>query len=267
MIHAVVTGAAGKMGSRIIRLVHESREFELHAAVERKAHPSLGQDAGEVAGCGRVGITITDDLVKGIEKGSVVIDFTEPAGTMAHLEQALRQKRPMVIGTTGFADDQRALIKKITKDFPCVLSPNMSVGVNLLFKVISDVAKVTGEDYDVEIVEVHHRHKKDAPSGTAMEMAQILAEALHQNLDTVGVYSRHGLIGPRKKGEIGIQSLRAGDVVGDHTVIFAGPGERIEITHRAHSRDNFARGALVAAKWVVSQPPGIYDMQDVLGLR
>ncbi len=267
MIKAIVTGAAGKMGSRIIRLIHDHPEFQLYGAIERKGHPSVGEDAGEVAACGRLDIPITIELDRLIEKGDVIIDFTEPSSTLAHMEQAARQSKAMVVGTTGISNDQQRRIQQMAKEFACVLSPNMSVGVNLLFKVLSDVAKVTGEDYDVEISEMHHRHKKDAPSGTAMKMARIIADALNRNLDSVGVYSRHGMVGKRKKGEIGIQSLRGGDVVGDHTIIFAGLGERIELTHRAHSRDNFARGALVAAQWVTSKEPGLYDMQDVLGLR
>ena len=267
MNHVAVTGAAGKMGSRIIRLIQDNPDFSVEAAIERKGHLSVGHDAGEFAGCGHLNVIITDNLEKALEKSEVVIDFTEPASTMVHLEEASRQKKAVVIGTTGLSQKELSSLKKITNKIPCVHSPNMSVGVNLLFKVLADVARVTGDDYDVEIMEMHHRHKKDAPSGTAMKMAQIIAESLNRNLETSGVYSRHGMIGERGKDSIGIQSLRGGDVVGDHTVIFAGLGERIEFTHRAQSRDNFARGALVAANWVVSKPPGLYDMMDVLGLR
>ena len=254
------------MGSRIIGLLSGRSDFKLQGAIERKAHPSIGKDAGELAGCGRLGVSITDDIGTALEQSDVVIDFTEPVSTLNHMEHAVRAKKAMVIGTTGLSAEQQSRIKTLSKEIPCVLSPNMSVGINLLFKVLSDVAKVTGEDYDVEILEIHHRHKKDAPSGTAMKMAQILADALQRNLDEVGVYSRHGMIGERKKGEVGIQSLRAGDIVGEHTVIFAGLAERIEFTHRAYSRDNFARGALLAAERVLNRPPGLYDMMDILGL-
>jgi 4-hydroxy-tetrahydrodipicolinate reductase len=266
MVKLIVTGAAGKMGSRIIGLASSQKDFKLQGAIERKAHPCLGQDAGETAGCGRLGVSITDDIRAVLEQGDVVIDFTEPGSTLNHMEEAVRAKKAMVIGTTGLSAEQRLRIQALSKEIPCVLSPNMSVGVNILFKVLSDVAKVTGEDYDIEILEIHHRHKKDAPSGTALKMAQVLADALKRDLGKVVVYSRHGMIGERKKGEIGIQSLRAGDVVGEHTVIFAGLAERIEFTHRAYSRDNFARGALLAAQRIMNHPPGLYDMIDILGL-
>jgi 4-hydroxy-tetrahydrodipicolinate reductase len=173
----------------------------------------------------------------------------------------------MVIGTTGFSAAQLEELKSLASQVPCVVSPNMSVGVNLIYKVISEMAKTLGDDYDIEVIEAHHRLKKDAPSGTALKIAEVLANAVNRDLDQVGVYARKGLIGERKKGEIGIQTIRAGDIVGDHTILFGGMGERIEVTHRASSRDTFARGALRAARWVVRQPPGLYDMMDVLGLR
>jgi 4-hydroxy-tetrahydrodipicolinate reductase len=173
----------------------------------------------------------------------------------------------MVIGTTGFNTAELDELKSLAKRFPCVLSPNMSVGVNLIFKVISEMARTLGDDYDIEVIEAHHRLKKDAPSGTALKIAEVLARAVDRDLNQVGVYARKGLIGERKKQEIGIQTIRAGDIVGDHTILFGGMGERIELTHRASSRDTFARGALRAAGWVVTQPPGLYDMMDVLNLK
>ncbi len=267
MIKVLVTGSAGKMGSSIIRLIQGFSDVSLTGALEYKGHASIGKDAGEIAGCGRLDVSITPDFEQAVKKAEVVIDFTEPESSLDHLSLAALNKTAMVIGTTGFSKDQVHRIQSLSKDIPCVLSPNMSVGVNVLFKVLADVAKVCGEDYDVEVVEMHHRHKKDAPSGTAMKMAQILAHSLGKDLEKDGVFSRHGMIGERKKGEIGIQTLRGGDVVGDHTVTFAGLGERLEFTHRAQSRDNFARGALVAARWIVSKDPGLYDMMDVLGLR
>jgi len=268
MINVVVTGASGKMGGRIISLMQDKASgLQLTAAVEKKDLPDVGRDAGEVAGCGRLGIPIVHPIGMALPQGDVVIDFTEPASTLGILPEVARTRKAIVIGTTGFSKKETERIREFAKQIPCILSPNMSVGVNLVFKILSDAARVTGDDYDVEIVEMHHRFKKDAPSGTAREMARVVAEALKRDLDEVGVYSREGVIGERKKKEIGIQSLRGGDVVGDHTVIFAGAGERIEITHRATSRDNFARGALVAARWIVGRPPGLYNMQDVLGLR
>lgn len=173
----------------------------------------------------------------------------------------------MVIGTTGFSSAQLEEVKSLVSQVPCVMSPNMSVGVNLIYKVISEMAKILGDEYDIEVIEAHHRLKKDAPSGTALKIAEVLAEAVNRDLDQVGVYARKGLIGERGKGEIGIQTIRAGDIVGDHTILFGGIGERIEVTHRASSRDTFAGGALRAARWVVQQPPGLYDMMDVLGLK
>ena len=267
MTHIIVTGAAGKMGARIIHLASEMPDIQVIAAIESKGHSMIGKDAGEVAACGRLDLPITNSLDLARQKANVIIDFTEPGSTMNHLEEALRNKVPIVIGTTGFNEDQQMRLRTATQEIPCVQSPNMSVGVNLMFMVLAQIANITQDDYDVEILEMHHRFKKDAPSGTAVKMSQILAETLKRNLEEVAVYSRHGIIGERKEKEIGIQTLRGGDVVGDHTVIFAGIGERIEITHRAQSREPFARGALVAARWVSSKKPGLYDMQDVLGLR
>ena len=193
MIKVAVTGASGKMGSRIIRLLADSPDLKLCAAIERPAHPAVGRDAGEAAGCGPLNVSISEDLDSAIGISDVVIDFTEPAGTIKQLEASARKGKAAVIGTTGFSEDQISRIRQLSKEIPCVLSPNMSVGVNILFKVLNDVARVTGEDYDVEIVEMHHRHKKDAPSGTAMKMAQILAKALRRELKSTAVYGRQAL--------------------------------------------------------------------------
>lgn len=267
MVKTIVNGAAGRMGSRIIALIQETDGISLTGAIERKGHQSVGKDAGESAMWGKVGISITDNLSKIIDDSEVVIEFTMPKSTIENLRIASIRKIPFVIGTTGFSNDELEEIKGLTKTIPCVMAPNMSVGVNLVFKTIADIAKILGDDYDIEIVEAHHRFKKDAPSGTAIKMAEVIAEALNRNLNEVGIYARHGIIGERKKREIGIQTVRAGDIVGEHTVIFGGMGERIEVTHRAHTRDNFARGAIRAAKWVVKQKPGLYSMMDVLGLK
>jgi 4-hydroxy-tetrahydrodipicolinate reductase len=267
MINVVVAGAAGRMGLRLVALVKESTALTLAGAVERKGHVSIGEDAGEVAGCGPTQIKIVDDLSAVMDQADVIVDFSTPAATLEHLRIAAQHHRAMVIGTTGLAAQEVEELRTLAQLMPCVLSPNMSVGVNVIFKMIGEMARVFGEDYDIEVIETHHRLKKDAPSGTALKMADILAKATERDLDDVGVYSRRGLIGERKQGEIGIQSIRAGDIVGDHTVLFGGMGERIELTHRAHSRDTFARGALRAARWIVTHPPGLYDMMDVLGLR
>lgn len=267
MAKMVVLGAAGRMGKSIINVISETKDAELIGAVEKSGHSDIGRDMGEMSGAGRSGVKLTDNFEKAIKKADCVIDFTFPEATMHHLDIAQKNNIAMVIGTTGFSHQQREKLKEAGKEIPIVAAPNMSVGVNCLLKIVSDTAKVLGKDYDVEIIEAHHRFKKDAPSGTAMRLAEALASGLGRDLDKVAVYERHGIIGERRPDEIGIQTIRAGDIVGDHTVIFGGQGERIEITHRAHSRDTFARGAVKAAMWIVNQPKGLYDMQDVLGLK
>ena len=267
MIRAIVAGAAGRMGGRIIHTIEATQGISLAAAFERAEHPSVGSDVGEVVGLGAKGLKIAPDLQSVLEAGDVIIDFTQHQASVAHLRLAASAKKPVVIGTTGFTADELEIISKLAKDTPCVQAPNMSMGVNLMFKVVQDMAKALGEGFDVEIIEAHHHHKKDAPSGTAVKLAENLAHALGRNLEEVGVYKRHGMIGERRPEEIGIQTIRGGDIVGEHTVLFAGIGERLELTHKAHSRDNFARGAVKAAKWIVNQPPGLYDMQNVLGLK
>lgn len=255
------------MGSRLVALIKDSTALTLAGAIESKGHHALGDDAGEIAGSGRAGVSITDDLFALLDRGQVVVDFSSPEATLSHLRVVAQHRRAMVIGTTGFSVMEMEEVKTLARQVPCVCSPNMSVGVNLMYKVIGEMARTLGDEYDIEVIEAHHRLKKDAPSGTAIRIAEVLAKAVNRDLNQVGVYARKGLIGERKKGEIGIQTIRAGDIVGDHTILFGGMGERIEVTHRATSRDTFARGALRAARWVVRQPPGFYDMMDVLGLR
>ena len=267
MIKVVVAGAGGRMGGRLVSLIRESAVLQLVGAVERKGHPAVGEDAGEVAGCGRVGVVVSDDLTAHADRAEVLIDFTTPEATLEHLGVMAARRKAMVIGTTGLSEEQLAELRTRARPIPCVFSPNMSVGVNVILKAIAEMARTLGEDYDIEVLEAHHRLKKDAPSGTALKIAQVLAKATGKDLDAVAAYGRKGMIGERKRGEIGVQVIRAGDIVGDHTVLFGGIGERIEITHRAQSRDTFARGALRASRWVVKQPPGLYDMQDVLGLK
>lgn len=267
MVKAIVTGAAGRMGGRIISLIAATDGMELVGAVEQKGHDAVGRDAGEGLGLGKTGVVIEDSLAACIDRGDVVIDFTFHESSVGHLETAAGKRRAMVIGSTGFTEDEMGRIRGLAVNTRCVLSPNMSVGVNVLFSILDMAAGILKDDYDVEIVEAHHHLKKDAPSGTAMKMAQIIAARLGRNLDKVGVYGRKGLIGERTKDEIGIQTLRAGDIVGEHTVMFCGAGERLEFIHRAHSRDNFAKGAIRAAQWIVGQKNGLYDMLDVLGLK
>lgn len=267
MLKIIVAGAAGRMGKRIIAMVAENTSTELAAAFERPGHDTIGQDAGLVAGIGQLGVIVAGSLSEVIDKGDVLIDFTTPDATLANLKLASEKGLPIVIGTTGITGDSLKEAKDLARKTRCVMSPNMSVGVNVMFKIAKQIARILGSEYDVEILEAHHRFKKDAPSGTAMRLARIVAEARGSDLEEVGVYHRKGFIGQRTSEEIGIQSVRAGDIVGDHTVLFGGIGERLELIHRAHSRDNFARGAVRAALWVVNQPPGLYDMQDVLGLK
>jgi 4-hydroxy-tetrahydrodipicolinate reductase len=264
-IKAIVVGAAGKMGSRIIHMINETPSISLFRAVERPDHPSVGKDIGEVIGLGKMNIPLEGGLKKAA--GDVIINFTNPKSSIESLEFAKETGSAIVIGTTGLSQEQVERIKDLTKSVRCVFSPNMSVGVNVMFKVVQEVAQVLGPDYDIEIFEAHHRLKKDSPSGTAVKLGELVAKAVGRDFGKVGVYGRKGMVGERTREEIGMQVIRAGDIVGEHTVLFGGIGERLEIIHCAHSRDNFARGAIRAALWVVNQPNGLYDMQDVLGLR
>jgi 4-hydroxy-tetrahydrodipicolinate reductase len=266
-VRAIVTGAGGRMGQRIVAALDGEPGITLAGACERSGHPSLGCDAGICAGIHAENVLIEERLEQVLGRGDVLIDFTAPEASLRHVELVVQQGKALVLGTTGLDAAQQALLEKAGRRVPIVYAPNMSVGVNLLFKVLADVAAVLGDAYDVEIVEAHHRFKKDAPSGTAKKMAQVIADALHRDLAKVAVPGRSGMVGERRPEEIGIFAVRGGDIVGDHTVTFAGLGERVEITHRAHSRDTFARGAVRAAKWVVGRVPGLYDMMDVLGLK
>ena len=268
MINTIVAGAAGRMGQRIVHMIHQNPETELTGAFELPGHPSVGKDAGVVAGVGDLGAEIAATLEEVLDRGDVLIDFTAPEATLKNIKAvASRGKTAMVIGTTGIKGGVLAEVETLASKIRCVLAPNMSVGVNVMFKIAGEMARILGADYDMEILEVHHRLKKDAPSGTAMRLAQILADASDRDLEKVGIYERKGMIGERTDEEIGIQTWRAGDITGEHTVMFGGTGERLELIHRAHNRDNFARGAVRAALWVTQQPGGLYDMQDVLGLR
>lgn len=267
MTRIIVTGAIGRMGGRIIALSKEYPDVRLAGALEKKGCDGIGRDIGALLGMGELGVRLSDSLDNIIEAGDVVIDFTAPAATVENVKIAAEKGKAIVIGTTGLSGNESETIRQMSGKIPIVLAPNMSVGVNLLLKVLGDVARVLGDDYDIEIIEAHHRLKKDAPSGTALKMAQVIAEAVQRNLDEVAVYARKGMIGQRTKNEIGIQTVRAGDIVGEHTVLFGGLGERIEITHKVSSRDTFARGALKAALWIADRKPGFYDMQDVLGLK
>jgi 4-hydroxy-tetrahydrodipicolinate reductase len=267
MVKAVVTGAAGRMGGKIISLIFALENINVVGAVEVPTHPIIGRDIGQGLGLGKTGILVSDKLSDCIEQADVVIDFTNHEASLNYLKVAKEKKRAIVIGSTGFNDNEMKEIKELAKYTRCVLTPNMSVGVNVMLKILEYCAGILKDDYDVEIIEAHHHLKKDAPSGTAMQMAKVISDKLGRDMEKSLVYSRRGLIGERTKKEIGIQTIRAGDIVGDHTVIFGGVGERLEFIHRAHNRDNFAKGAIRAAQWIVNQKNGLYDMQDVLGLR
>jgi len=262
----VIAGAAGRMGSRIVALARETPDVRVVAALEAPGHPALGRDAGETAGIGSLGVTLGTDAGAALTRDRVLVEFSVPEATLEHLRLVAAAGARAVIGTTGFSGAQREEIAALARRAPIMMAPNMSVAVTLAFRILPLMAKALGDDYDVEITEIHHRFKKDAPSGTALRMAEVVAEALGRDLGKVGVYGRQGLPGERTRQEIAVMSLRSGDVVGEHTVAFGALGERLELTHRAHTRDTFGRGALRAARWIRRQPPGLYDMADVLGL-
>ena len=265
-IACAIVGAMGRMGQRLCCLSAASEETALAGGTEGPGSGFVGKSLKELLGIGD-GSQLIHERLEGIG-GPVdaVIDFTFPAISMETARFCARTGTPAVIGSTGFTDVQLAELRTLSGSFPCVCSPNMSMGVNTLFRIVADVARLLRDDYDVEIVEMHHRNKKDAPSGTAVRLAQILARTYGWDLDRAGVYGRRGITGARRRDEIGIQTLRGGDVVGEHLVMFAGTGERLELVHRAQSRDCFARGALYAARWLTGRASGLYDMQDVLGL-
>ena len=262
----VVAGAAGRMGHRIIACLADAPDLCLVAALEASGHVALGRDAGELAGVGKAGVTVGGDAAAVITRDRVLIEFSVPEASLEHLRLVAQAGARAVIGTTGFTAAQRAEVAELARRAAILLSPNMSVATNVAFKLLATMAKALGDEYDIEITETHHRFKKDAPSGTALRMAEVVATALGRDLDQVAVYGRQGLPGERTRPEIGILSHRSGDVVGEHTVSFGTLGERLELVHKAHNRDTYARGALRAARFVVGKPPGLYSMADVLGL-
>ncbi|MGB7931939.1 MAG: 4-hydroxy-tetrahydrodipicolinate reductase [Gammaproteobacteria bacterium] len=267
MTRIAITGAAGRMGRTLIEAVRQTDGFALTVALEHPESSLIGGDAGELAGLGKNGVRVGADLAAVAGEFDVLIDFTRPEATLANLEICQAAGRRMVIGTTGFTETQRADIGAAARDIGIVFAPNMSVGVNLCLKLLDLAARVLGDEVDVEVIEAHHRHKVDAPSGTALRMGEVVAAALGRDLGTCAVYGREGHTGERVPGTIGFETIRAGDIVGDHTVMFAGAGERVEITHKASSRMTFARGAVRAAGWLMTHEQGLFDMQDVLGLR
>ena len=266
LVTIAVLGAAGKMGRANVAAVLAETGAKLTGATERQGNPTIGQDAGQLAGAAAAGVLITGEL-PGAGQADVWIDFSAPAASVANAQAAAAAGAAIIVGTTGLSPADKESIATAGKKIPIVLTPNMSVGVNVLLKLVADAARALGPAYDIEIVEAHHRMKRDSPSGTALRLAEAVAEATGRDLGKTARYERHGDIGPRTSEEIGMQTLRGGDVVGDHTVHFLGLGDRVEITHRASSRETFAKGAVRAALWLKGRSAGVYDMRDVLGLR
>ena len=255
------------MGGAVVRAIQQSANFKLIAAIDKPGSARLGTDAGELSAAGRLGVPVTDKLNAALKAGAIIVDFTRPEASLGFLRSAAEARAPIVIATTGFTVKQQVEIKRLARRTPTLLSANTSLGVNVLVSLLGKAAKMLGDDYDVEIIEAHHRFKKDAPSGTALALGRSIARALNRDLDAVAINGRQGMVGERTRKEIALLSVRAGDIVGEHTVIFGGIGERLEFIHRAHSRDTFARGALRAAQWLAQRKPGLYGMQDVLGLE
>lgn len=267
MIRIGINGAGGRMGQALIRATLNTHGVLLGAGIERPGNPALGKDLGGLAGFPSLGVPLVNELATVIKDLDVLIDFTRPESTLNALRICRQNHKRMVIGTTGFTLEERGAIEQAAQDIPIVMAPNMSVGVNLCLKLLEITAKTVGEQTDIEIIEAHHRHKVDAPSGTALKMGEVIANTLGRKLSDCAVYGREGHTGERDRTSIGFSVIRAGDIVGEHTVMFADEGERIEITHHASSRATFAKGAVRAAAWLRNQSPGLYDMQDVLGLK
>lgn len=269
MVHplkVVIAGCSGRMGHALLDSVFSDTDLVLHGALDRTGSPQLGHDAGEQFGK-LTGVKLTDDVEAALNGADVLVDFTRPEASMIYLEACQKNKVALVIGTTGFSTAEKQAIDAASKNIPIVFAPNMSVGVTLLINLVEQAAKVLNDGYDIEVVEMHHRHKVDAPSGTALRLGEAAAKGVGQNLADCAIYAREGVTGEREAGKIGFATLRGGDVVGDHTVVFAGIGERVEITHKASSRATFAVGALRAAKFLAVKQAGLFDMQDVLSLR
>jgi 4-hydroxy-tetrahydrodipicolinate reductase len=261
-----VVGASGRMGQMLIQALFESEHCVLAGAVDLSGSALLGFDAGQLLGQS-TGVKVTSDLAQGLKAVEVLIDFTRPQGTLEHLSYCKQHGIQMVIGTTGFSDEEKGIIQEASKHIAIVMAPNMSVGVNVTLKLLDLAAKALSDGYDIEVIEAHHRHKVDAPSGTALKMGEVLAHALGRDLKTHGVFAREGHTGERDPLSIGFSTVRGGDIVGDHTVLFAGTGERIEITHKSSSRSTYAQGSLRAVRYLADQKSGLFDMFDVLGLH
>ena len=266
MTRAAICGAAGRMGKTILEVIADTDGITVGAAIEQRGSPALGLDAGEQAGTGRLGVSVTDDIGAVMNDFDVLIDFTRADAVLKNLEQCRANGKRVVIGTTGLSAEQQQALQAASKQTAIVFAPNMSVGVNLCFKLAELAAQVLGDSADIEIIEAHHNRKIDAPSGTAVRLGEIVANTLGRDLTECAVYGRQGITGPRERNTIGFETIRAGDIVGEHTLMFAGEGERVEIRHVATNRKTFATGAVRAAQWIMDKESGLYSMQDVLGL-
>lgn len=264
MLKVAISGAAGKMGRRLVALVSEQNDMKVVAAIDSRNSPFIKKDSGVLAGIGENGIMLADKLGG---KADVLIDFSSPEGAVLRMEECVKLKTPMVIGTTGMTEEALGKARNASEKIPVLVSPNMSVGMNVLFNIAGVLAKSLGDDYDIEIVEAHHKHKKDAPSGTALKLAQEICGSLGRELEDMAIYGRKGQVGERQKGEIGIFAVRGGDIVGEHRIIYVTDGEAVELMHRAHSRDTFVRGAIRAARFIANAKKGLYSMKDILRIN
>ena len=264
MLRVAISGVAGRMGNVLVQAVSAAEDFVLGAAFEKQQNPAIGKDLGEVVGLARLGVTVSDSPLKKIDDFDLVIDFSAPEATLSLAEICREHDKAMVIGTTGFDSGQLEKLREFSEDIPIFISPNMSLGVNILFKLVAEAATAFGQEVDYEVLEAHHSRKIDAPSGTAVRLGEILAKKLSWDIENSGVYGRQGNVGARSEKEIGFSSIRGGDIVGDHTVFFIGEGERVEITHRAQSRMNFAQGAIRASRFLSLKKNGLYDMEQLL---
>ena len=264
MIRVVITGVCGRMGRCITQGIAQQTDMQLVGAIQYPSHPHIGSDAGIVAGIGDIGVPITGKFDDVLQNADVVIEFSKPKAALEYLQQVVNTDKAIVIGTTGFDADELATVKELASQIRCVMAPNMSLGVNVMIQALELVAKALGDDYNIEVIEAHHNHKSDSPSGTALRFVETISTALERDLDEVGVYGRRGIAGARPKKQVGIHAVRGGDIAGDHTVLFATEGEQLSVVHRAHSPEAFAKGAIRAARWVVDAPKGLHDVSEVL---
>ena len=264
MIRVVITGVCGRMGRCITQGIAQQTDMELVGAIQYPSHPHIGSDAGVVAGIGEIGVPITGKLEDALQNTDVVIEFSKPKAALEHLQQVVSTEKAIVIGTTGFDSDELTTIKALAFQIRCVMAPNMSLGVNVMIQALDLIAKALGDDYNIEVIEAHHNHKSDSPSGTALRLAETVATTLGRDLDEVGIHGRHGIVGARPKKQIGIHAVRGGDIAGEHTMLFTTEGEQLSVVHRAHSPEAYAKGAIRAARWVVNAPKGLHDVSEVL---